>query len=100
MAERDDLIAEEMILRQAENNRPPLILTLNQGKLYAFHPFCPHASGKLIEGYLRPNYIICPLHAYRFDLTNGTCLKPRYGPRLRVYQTEWRGNEAWVKLED
>ena len=99
VVERDELSEGQMMLVQPESNPLPLILVLNKGQLYAFNSFCPHASANLIEGYLRPNYIICPLHAYRFELTSGSCLKPRDGPRLRVYQAEWRGNEAWVKIE-
>lgn len=73
-------------------------LALNGGTLHAFHPLCPHASASLMEGDLRPTYVICPLHAYRFDLKTGRCLKPPDGPRLRIYQVEMRGEDLWVEV--
>ncbi len=77
----------------------PIALALEGGQLRAFHALCPHASAELTEGDLRPGMVICPLHAYRFDLRTGICLKPREGgPRLRIYPAEFRGEEVWVML--
>ncbi|MBA3534656.1 MAG: Rieske 2Fe-2S domain-containing protein [Ardenticatenales bacterium] len=87
----------QMFLVQLEGQ--PIALTMEGGKLYAFRALCPHASADLTQGDLRPGMVICPLHAYRFDLRTGICLKPREGgPRLRIYPVERRGDQVWVLL--
>ncbi len=86
----------DMIECQAGEQR--VVVALVESKLRAFAAHCPHASASLAEGDLRPGYVICPLHAYRFDLKSGTCLKPRDGPRLRVYEVETRGEDIWVRV--
>ena len=64
----------------------------------AFNAACPHASAALVEGDLRSHYVICPLHNYRFALADGRCLKPKDGPRLRLYQVNVRDGQLWVGL--
>ncbi len=75
-----------------------VVLARLAGRLVAFSAGCPHASARLAEGTLRPGYVVCPLHAYRFDLKSGACLKPRDGPRLTLFAVEQRGQEVWVRL--
>ena len=67
------------------------------GRVYAFGARCPHASAPLVQGTLRPALVICPLHAYRFDLQSGQCRKPRDGPRLRVYVVDLREGDIWIR---
>jgi nitrite reductase/ring-hydroxylating ferredoxin subunit len=43
------------------------------GKIYASHNQCIHMGGNLGEGCLDGKYITCPLHAWKFDVTNGEC---------------------------
>jgi apoptosis-inducing factor 3 len=96
VAERREVPEGRML--QVRVGEKPIVVTLYEGKLYAFNAGCPHASANLVEGDLRPAMVICPLHAYRFDLRTGICLKPRDGPRLRVYPAEWRGDAVWVRM--
>ena len=40
--------------------------------LFAFASKCPHASGRLADGYLDAlGNVVCPLHRYKFSLKNG-----------------------------
>ncbi|MDQ4079084.1 MAG: Rieske (2Fe-2S) protein [Chloroflexota bacterium] len=96
VAKRNDLSEGQMI--QVEVNTQLIVLALYESKLHAFAAHCPHASANLVEGDLRPGYLICPLHAYRFDLKSGICLKPRDGPHLRMYEAAFHGEEIWVKV--
>ena len=43
------------------------------GTIYASHNQCIHMGGNLGEGFLDGKFIICPLHAWKFDVTNGEC---------------------------
>lgn len=75
-----------------------LVVARIGGALRAFAALCPHASAPLVAGDLRAGYVICPLHAYRFALSNGRCLKPPDGPRLRLYPAMERAGQVWVEV--
>ncbi len=44
------------------------------GKIYAIDDFCRHRGGHLGEGTLREEIVACPLHGWRYNITNGECL--------------------------
>ena len=44
------------------------------GKLNAIQNTCPHRGGPLSEGILGAGTVICPYHAWRFQLATGECL--------------------------
>ncbi len=41
------------------------------GRLYAIDNACPHRGGPLGEGDLTGSVIMCPWHAWRWDVTTG-----------------------------
>lgn len=41
------------------------------GEVFATQAACPHREGPLADGILGPKTIICPLHAYQFELGSG-----------------------------
>lgn len=44
----------------------------HEGKLFAFAPKCPHASGLLVSGWIDAlGNVVCPLHRYKFCMKNG-----------------------------
>lgn len=71
------------------------------GRYYASDALCPHEEGPLSEGALegptdRP-IVICPWHAFDFDLTTGRCL---VDPMLnvRVYPVHVTGDGVLIGL--
>lgn len=68
-----------LTLEWPENNMLELELegqkfTLGKWKesYYAFASKCPHASGRMSQGYINPlGQVVCPLHRYCFDMKNG-----------------------------
>lgn len=40
---------------------------------FAIDDECPHAAGSLSEGMLDGKEVLCPLHAYAFDIVTGEC---------------------------
>ena len=40
---------------------------------FALDAICPHAGGSLAEGELDENLLICPLHAFGFEIDTGLC---------------------------
>jgi nitrite reductase (NADH) small subunit len=44
------------------------------GEVYAVQAECPHRGGPLADGLLGGSTLICPLHAWKFDLKTGEAL--------------------------
>lgn len=44
------------------------------GQLFATDNQCPHRKGPLADGIVGAGKVICPLHAWKFDLATGRCL--------------------------
>ena len=47
------------------------VFRTRQGNLFATQAACPHRSGPLADGIIGSGQIVCPLHAYKFDLATG-----------------------------
>ena len=43
-------------------------------RFFALDDTCPHAGGSLTEGLLDEDIVICPLHAYAFEVATGRCV--------------------------
>ena len=41
------------------------------GEVFATQADCPHRNGPLADGLIGDNTVICPLHAWKFDLSTG-----------------------------
>lgn len=52
------------------------VFALDDGYL-ATDATCPHRGGPLVEGQVSNGALVCPWHAFRFDLSNGLCLTTR-----------------------
>jgi ferredoxin-nitrite reductase len=46
----------------------------HRGELCALQNSCPHEGGQLSKGWLEDDYVVCPLHGYKFHLKTGACL--------------------------
>ena len=47
------------------------VFRTRQGEVYATQAACPHREGPLADGIIGDGQIVCPLHAYKFDLATG-----------------------------
>ena|SRR5437879_6418579 len=52
-------------------NTPVAIFRTRQDEVFATQASCPHKGGPLADGIIGAGKVICPLHAYKFDLANG-----------------------------
>ena len=43
------------------------------GKFFATQSQCPHRQGPLADGIVGAGTVICPFHAWKFDLATGRC---------------------------
>ncbi len=68
------------------------------GQFYAINDACPHMGASLSAGHLEGCVVACPLHAWRFDVRDGTwCDNPRVA--TDAYRVVVQGDEVFVCLE-
>jgi nitrite reductase (NADH) small subunit len=68
-----------------------------KGKVFAVDNRCPHKGGPLAEGILAGDAVVCPLHAYRFDMATGECDQPGQCP-VKAYAVEQRDSDIFIQL--
>ena len=47
------------------------VFRTRDGGLFATQAECPHKGGPLIDGIVGAGKVVCPLHAYKFELDTG-----------------------------
>ena len=66
---------------------------------FAFAQKCPHASGRMAQGYINPlGQVACPLHRYAFDMKNGRNTTGE-GYFLKTYPTELREEGLFIGFQ-
>ncbi len=64
-----------------------ICIAKSENQFYAFSQKCPHASGLMSFGMLDgQGNVVCPLHRYKFNLTNGR--NSLEGYYLKMYNVE------------
>ena len=65
------------------------------GNYYALDDNCVHRGGPLGQGNFEENTITCPWHAWKFDVTTGTCLTNPIA-KATSYQTKIEGTNVLI----
>ena len=74
------------------------IALFNDGEEYfAIDDTCPHQGGSLGSGAYHEGRVICPLHAWVFDLRTGECPRGSHEP-VRVYPTRCLNGTILVQV--
>lgn len=65
---------------------PVAVFRTADDAVFALRNRCPHRGGPLSEGIVSGRLVVCPLHNWTIDLTNGQALPPDEGctPALPV----------------
>jgi len=67
------------------------------GKCFAVNGICLHQGGPLGDGELSGKSVICPWHAWEYDVTTGKLVaNPEVG--VETYPVEVRGDDIFVDL--
>ena len=76
----------------------PVALYNVAGRFYATSNLCLHRGGPLGQGMLDGSVIMCPWHAWTFDVTNG---ENTVNPELKVpcYAVKLEDGHVFVKVE-
>ena len=64
---------------------------------FAIDDTCSHAGGSLSEGMIDGDQVICPLHAYGFEIKTGHCPDDP-DCSVKVYPVRIEGNKLKVQL--
>jgi len=75
----------------------PVLVANIDGELFATASVCPHEDVSLLGGRLAGRHVVCPGHAYEFDLATGRCA---HDPELTLYrfETEIAGGHLYVEI--
>jgi nitrite reductase (NADH) small subunit len=68
------------------------IFRTRDGRVFATQATCPHRGGPLADGLVGAGKVICPLHAYAFELATGQPVENSC-EKLRTYPVSLSGDE-------
>ena len=80
-----------------EGKGVPICLANVEGKLSALGNVCPHRQGPLGGGWIEDGAVLCPWHAWAFDVTTGEAAAPEKG-RVDVYLVKVEGDDVLVEI--
>lgn len=63
---------------------------------------CPHQGGPLCDGIVTGQSVVCPLHAWKVNLVDGTVERPAHGKDhcVRTYETRLDDGIVAVQIGD
>jgi nitrite reductase/ring-hydroxylating ferredoxin subunit len=89
-------LKDKGILRVAH---PPfdVLVAWADDEVFAIEDACNHAGASLAEGWLEGECVVCPMHAYVFELRTGRLLRPKglCGDQ-KTYEARIEGDEVVV----
>lgn len=87
-------------LSEIQAGNKTICLARHNEQLFACAEKCPHAGGKMANGYIDAvGNIVCPLHRYKFSLENGRNVSGE-GYFLRHFPIEVRSDGVFVGLKE
>jgi nitrite reductase (NADH) small subunit len=71
----------------------------HRGTLLAIKNLCPHMGDALHKGQVTDSgRVVCPGHAWHFDLATGACTSGNSEARVRTYVVVVRGGDVFVEV--
>lgn len=80
-----------------EGRGVPICLANVEGRLSALGNVCPHRQGPLGGGWIEDGAVLCPWHAWAFDVATGEAAAPEKG-RVEVYPVRVEGEDVLVEI--
>jgi 3-phenylpropionate/trans-cinnamate dioxygenase ferredoxin subunit len=97
---QEELFSSGNKLLEITVNNKQICMVSHKDQLYGCAHKCPHAGGRMADGWLDPmGNIVCPLHRYRFDVSNGRNVSGE-GYYLKTYPVELRSDGLYVGFEE
>jgi nitrite reductase (NADH) small subunit len=82
---------------EAEGGGKVFCLGNLNGELHAVNGVCPHRGGPLGQGWVEGESVVCPWHAWSFNLKTGRAQHP--AQQVRVYPVKLQGDDVLVELD-
>ena len=71
-----------------------------KNKIYVVDNVCPHNhTPKMFNGFIKKDFIVCPVHFYEFNLKSGKA-KNFLGGNLNIYETKIENDILFVKPKE
>ena len=84
-------------IREIQVDGKAIALANVDGKFFAINGVCLHQGGPLGEGELVGHHVICPWHAWEYDVTTGKLITNQ-AVGVESYPVEVRGDDIYVDL--
>lgn len=94
---RADLPAEGQVKEIAAGGRMLCVANVG-GEISALGNTCPHREGPLGQGWLEDGHVICPWHAWAFDVKTGVSAHSPQA-RVEVYPLRIQGDDVLGEIE-
>jgi 3-phenylpropionate/trans-cinnamate dioxygenase ferredoxin subunit len=75
-----------------------ILLANVDGKFYATDDTCTHEDASLSTGFLKGEWVKCPLHGSRFNVCTGQVLDEPAEVNLKTYAVRVEGNDIWLSV--
>lgn len=75
----------------------PICLANVDGHLHAMDNLCPHRQGPLGQGWVEGNAVLCPWHAWAFDVDTGQAAEPERA-QVRIFPIRDDEDQIWIQL--
>lgn len=92
IAKESDIEEGETLLAEPDGRK--IAMFRKDGKFYAIDAVCPHRGGPLHEGHVNEFDLICPWHAWTFDIRSGACATSSIPQKTYPVKVERR--EIWI----
>ena len=97
---KNEILWQKNNLAVAEAGGKKITLARIGDEVFACAFKCPHASGILADGFIdATGNIVCPLHRYKFNLSNGRNVSGE-GYYLKIFAIEEREAGLFIGFED
>lgn len=98
LGKADDIEIGKAICVESDGNRIA-VFRLSKKEFRAIDGICPHQGAPLYEGSLEGSVVVCPWHAWSFDVRTGACEDVPQN-RLKTYDVVRDGEEIFLKSEE
>jgi nitrite reductase/ring-hydroxylating ferredoxin subunit len=96
IASRGDVPPGKMTCVRVNGRR--ILLANVEGSIYAADDTCTHEEASLSKGFLKGEWVKCPLHGSRFNLRTGEVVDDPADENLRVYPVRLDGDDILISL--
>ncbi len=91
-----DAPAEGQVL-EVEAEGISICLARHNGELSALDNWCPHRRGPLGQGWIEGDAVLCPWHAWAFNLQTGIVDPPEHA-KVDVFPVRIEGEDVLIEI--